>query len=44
MLAGERMRRLYAGRRVVIDAEEDALADGFSAEVALGYRFVLRVS
>jgi hypothetical protein len=33
---------LYAGRRVVIDAEEDALADGFSAEVELGWRFVLR--
>jgi uncharacterized protein (DUF779 family) len=42
VLAGERMRTLYAGRRVVIDAEEDALADGFSAEVELGWRFVLR--
>jgi hypothetical protein len=29
---------------VVIDAEEDALADGFSAEVELGWRFVLRSS
>jgi uncharacterized protein (DUF779 family) len=44
VLAGERMRRLYAGRRVVIDVEEDALADGFSAEVELGHRFVLRPS
>jgi len=42
VLAGERMRALYAGRRLVIDAEEDALADGFSAEVELGWRFVLR--
>ncbi len=44
VLAAERMRRLYAGRRLVIDAEEDPLADGFSAEVALGYRFLLRAS
>ena len=36
--------RLYGGRRVVIDVEEDPLADGFSAEVALGYRFVMRVA
>ncbi len=43
-LAGERMRGLYAGRCLVIDAEEDSLADGFSAEVELGYRFVLRAS
>ena len=42
VLASERMRGLYAGRRVVIDAEEDALADGFSAEVELGWRFLLR--
>ena len=44
MLAGARMRELYAGRRVLIDAEEDALADGFSAEIELGWRFVLRSS
>ena len=44
VLASERMRGLYAGRRVVIDAEEDALADGFSAEIELGWRFVLRVA
>jgi uncharacterized protein (DUF779 family) len=43
-LAGERMRGLYAGRRVVVDAEADPLADGFSAEVELGWRFVLRSS
>ena len=42
VLADERMRGLYAGRRVVIDAEEDPLADGFSAEIELGYRFVVR--
>jgi len=42
VLAGERMRGLYAGRRLVIDAEEDPLADGFSAEIELGWRFVLR--
>ena len=42
VLAGDRMRGLYASRRVVIDAEEDPLADGFSAEVELGWRFVLR--
>jgi uncharacterized protein (DUF779 family) len=44
VLAGARMRALYAGRRVLIDAEEDALADGFSAEIELGWRFVLRSS
>ena len=42
VLATARMRTLYAARRIVIDAEEDALADGFSAEVELGWRFVLR--
>jgi uncharacterized protein (DUF779 family) len=42
VLATARMQTLYAGRRVVIDAEEDALADGFSAEIELGWRFVLR--
>jgi uncharacterized protein (DUF779 family) len=42
VLATARMRTLYAARRVVIDAEEDALADGFSAQVELGWRFVLR--
>ena len=42
VLAGQRMRVLYGGRRLVIDAVEDPLADGFSAEVAFGWRFVLR--
>jgi uncharacterized protein (DUF779 family) len=44
VLAGERLRALHAGRRVVIDAEKDPRADGFSAEVELGWRFVLRWS
>ena len=41
--ADAHVRRLYAGRTVVIDAEADPLADGFSAEIPLGWRFVLRV-
>ena len=41
--ADPHVRRLYAERTVVVDAEEDALADGFSAEIPLGWRFVLRV-
>src|SRR5204862_354498 len=41
---GAHVRRLYAGRRVVLDAEEDPLADGFSAEIPLGWRFVLRLA
>jgi uncharacterized protein (DUF779 family) len=41
--ADPHIRQLYGGRTVVIDVEEDPLADGFSAEVALGYRFVMRV-
>lgn len=44
VLAGDRMRALSGGRRVVIDVEEDPRADGFSAEVELGWRFVLRSS
>ena len=40
--ADDHLRRLYAGRTVTIDADEDPLADGFSAEVELGWRFVLR--
>jgi uncharacterized protein (DUF779 family) len=40
--ADAHVRRLYAGRRLTLDAEEDALADGFSAEIPLGWRFVLR--
>src|SRR5262245_34240226 len=44
VFADERLRGLYAGRALLIDVEEDPLADGFSAEVALGYRFVLRAA
>jgi uncharacterized protein (DUF779 family) len=43
VFADAHVRRLYADRRVVIDAEADPLADGFSAEIPLGWRFVLRV-
>jgi uncharacterized protein (DUF779 family) len=42
VFADAHVRRLYDGRTVLIDAEEDALADGFSAEIPLGWRFVLR--
>ena len=34
--------QLYRRRTVLIDVEEDPLADGFSAEIELGYRFVMR--
>jgi uncharacterized protein (DUF779 family) len=44
VFADAHVRRLYEGRRIVLDAEEDALADGFSAEIPLGWRFVLRLS
>jgi uncharacterized protein (DUF779 family) len=44
VFADDHVRGLYAGRSVVIDVEEDPLADGFSAEIALGYRFVLRAA
>jgi len=44
VLADSHVRRLYAGRSLVIDAEEDALADGFSAEIPLGWRFTMRVA
>lgn len=40
--ADDRLRGLYAGRTVTVDVEEDPAADGFSAEVELGCRFVLR--
>lgn len=43
VLADSHVRRLYDGRNVVIDAEADQLADGFSAEIPLGWRFTLRV-
>jgi hypothetical protein len=42
VFADAHVRRLYAGRRLTLDAEEDTLADGFSAEIPLGWRFVLR--
>ena len=42
VFADSHVRRLYAGRTVVIDAEADPLADGFSAEIPLGWRFVVR--
>ena len=44
VFADRHVRRLYGGRTVVLDAEEDPLADGFSAEIALGWRFVLRTT
>lgn len=42
IFADAHVRALYAERTVTVDAEEDPLADGFSAEIALGWRFVLR--
>ena len=43
VLADGHVRRLYAGRTVLIDAEADPLADGFSAEIPLGWRFTIRI-
>ena len=43
VFADAHVRRLYADRSVLVDAEEDPLADGFSAEIPLGWRFVLRL-
>jgi uncharacterized protein (DUF779 family) len=43
VFADGHVRRLYAGRAITLDAEEDPLADGFSAEIPLGWRFVLRL-
>ena len=43
VFADAHVRGLYAGRHLTLDAEEDALADGFSAEIPLGWRFVLRM-
>ena len=43
VFADGHVRRLYAGRAVLVDAEPDELADGFSAEIPLGWRFVLRL-
>jgi uncharacterized protein (DUF779 family) len=42
VFADEHVRRLYAGRSVVVDVVEEPLADGFSAEIEHGWRFVLR--
>lgn len=42
IFADAHVHGMYAGRAATIDVVEDALADGFSAEVALGYRFILR--
>ncbi len=42
VFADEHVRALYGDRAVRIDVVEDPLADGFSAEVELGYRFVAR--
>jgi len=44
IFADAQILRLYAGRHLRIDVEADPAADGFSAEVELGYRFVLRTS
>jgi uncharacterized protein (DUF779 family) len=41
VFADDRLIGLYRDRTLVIDVDEDPLADGFSAEVALGYRFKL---
>jgi len=43
VLADDHVQRLYGDRHIVIDAEADPLADGFSAEIPLGWRFVLRI-
>lgn len=43
VFADAHVLQLYGDRRVIIDVEEEPLADGFSAEIALGYRFVMRV-
>jgi len=44
VFADGHVRRLYRDRTIVIDAEADPLADGFSAEIPLGWRFVLRLA
>ena len=44
VFADAHVRQLYGDRTVVIDAEEAPLADGFSAEIEIGYRFVMRAS
>jgi len=44
VLADAHLRRLYGGRTIVVDVEPDTLADGFSAEIPLGFRFTVRSS
>jgi len=44
VFADAHVRRLYGDRTIVIDAEADPLADGFSAEIPLGWRFVIRLA
>ena len=44
VLADLHVLRLYDTRTVVVDAERDPLADGFSAEIPLGWRFTLRIA
>ena len=39
--ADAHVRRLYERRTITLDVEPDPLADGFSAEIPFGYRFVL---
>jgi uncharacterized protein (DUF779 family) len=41
VFADDRLIGLYKDRGLLVDVDEDPLADGFSAEVALGYRFKL---
>lgn len=43
VIADAHVRRLYDARTVVLDVEADPLADGFSAEIPLGWRFTMRI-
>jgi uncharacterized protein (DUF779 family) len=43
VLADAHVRGLYGERTVVLDAEADPLADGFSAEIPFGWRFTIRM-
>ena len=44
VFADPHILQLYGGRTVVIDVEQDPLADGFSAEIELGFRFRMRAA
>src|SRR5437870_11599851 len=44
VFADAHVRRLYADRTIVIDAEADPLVVGFSAEIPVGSRSVLRLA